>query len=565
MKTITLILTTALIMLSTTSKARLELWGGGEYKPGTVFTKRTINIHDPDEDLLRYYNLDGNVEDTSGNNIDATVTDSTFAHRNGISNLCYATGGTNQVEVPTIGNWGDHLAISFWFYGNNYGNQILFGSRQGGSGATLTNLGCILQSDSTLRFFIASDAPDEPYTYTSDKIKSCDWNHVICIQNREINKNIIILNGVADTVTYTQIPRYINYPIGFGDWNSTYNSTSGLKGRIDEIRIYNRELSIEEIDYLVNQSFDIDYDNEIFAEYDFTGNADDITGNGYDGNVLGAELANDRFENALNAYYFNSSETNYIDLGNELKPEKFPIFVSTWINQDDISGEQVIFRNDDWDNTSVFSGIILKTTAGKISVAYGDSTGNTINDYYEKTTIYNVIEADAWYHVVVGFLDSENIVIYVDNQEVPGTYSGTITNLQYKNGNAVFGIGSNETSKFSGRIDDIRIYNRYVDPLEINALFNLANPCPVYNIAETAGITVYPNPVSDFITVKLPEQSESYKLTLISMTGKTLFEDDLTETNNRINLAGYAKGIYFLTISDTQNKILKSFKIIKKQ
>ena len=688
--------------------------------------------------LLRYYNLDGNTEDLSGNNTDATIIDSTFAHRNGIANSCYVSDKSNEINVPAIGNWGNHLAISFWFYGNtNNSYQTLFGSRQNGSGATLTNLGCILQPDSTIRFFIASYDSGAPNTYTSDKIKPNDWNHVICIQNREINKNIIILNGKADSVTYTQTPRYKNYPIGFGCWNSGFNSTGGLIGRIDEIRIYNRELVIEEIDYLVNQSFDINFDNEILAEYDFMGNADDITGNGYNGNVQGAVLANDRFEIASNAYYFNSSEMDYIDLGNDLKPAEFPIFVSTWINQDDISGEQVIFRNDDWDTTSVLSGVILKTIDGKISAAYGDSTGNTINACYEKTTIDTVIEADTWYHVVVGFLDPESMVIYVDNQEVSGTYSGTITNIQYKSGNAVFGIGSNETSKFSGKIDDVRIYNRYFDPLEIDSLFNFAfnlvynetdaaEICegssytfgtqtlteegeyveifetalgcdslvtltltvnPVYNITETveicngdvytwegndystagthtitlttvngcdsirkltltvftvdtsvtvnqstltanatgkyqwvdcsnnqaisgetnqsftpaqtgdysveitqnscvdtsscynivitsiaendfgANITVYPNPASGFITVEIPELSESYRVTLIDMLGRVLLEDNLTGTSKRIDLAAYANGVYFLTVEQTQgiaSQHLKSFKIIKK-
>lgn len=432
-----------------------------------------IKIIDSSDGLIRHYNLDNNLQDSSGNNADATATENTFTFKNGVENSCYLTDLNSRIDVPSIGNWGNHIAISFWFYGNVSENNVaLFGSRQNGSGATLTNIGCFLLSDSTLRFFVASDAVDEPNTYSSGKIKPYQWNHVVCIQNREINKNIIILNGIADSVTYTQNPRYKEYPIGFGGWNSGFSSTGNFTGRLDEIRIYNRELSAEEVAYLYNQEFAMDTDNEIIAEYEFVGNANDLSGNEYNGTVQGAELATDRFNNMGNAYQFNSSETDYIEISNDLKPDTLPIFVSTWIKQDNTSGEQVILRNDIWDATSYYAGIIIKTTDGKISAAYGDAMGNTTDNYFEKTTKEMIINENTWHHVVVGFIDTMNIAIYVDNEEVAGLYSGSITNLSYQSENGAIGIGSNETAKFSGLIDDIRIYNRYLDPLEIDEIFN---------------------------------------------------------------------------------------------
>ncbi len=438
-----------------------------------------IQEYDLTEGLLRHYDLDNNLEDLSGNDMDASVADSTFVHRNGMPETCFETIKTDEVNVPAIGNWGDHLVISFWFYGNvTDGNQVLFGSRQNGSGATLSNLGCILQTDSTLRFFIASDASDEPNMYSSTKIKSNDWNHVVCFQNREIDKAGIILNGNADTVTYTQTPRYINYAIGFGGWNTGYTANNRLTGRVDEIRIYNRELTFEEVSSLYQQEFEVNAHNDIMAEYIFMGNADDITGNGHDGTPNNAELDEDRYGNSRNAYTFDPLIPSFIDLGSNLKPAEFPIFVSSWINQDDITGNQVIFRNDEWDPTSVFSGIIVQTTDGKIAAGYGDSTGNTDASLYKKTTSEAVIEPNEWHHVVVGFLNNENIAIYIDNQEADGTYTGTISTLGYKSDNAALGIGSNEASAFNGRIDDCRIYNRYVDPLEIDEMYYLEDQCP---------------------------------------------------------------------------------------
>jgi len=46
----------------------------------------------------------------------------------------------------------------------------------------------------------------------------------------------------------------------------------------------------------------------LIAQYDFSGNANDSSGNGHDGTVLGATLANDRFGNADSAYNFDGND-----------------------------------------------------------------------------------------------------------------------------------------------------------------------------------------------------------------------------------------------------------------
>src|SRR5262245_58673818 len=51
--------------------------------------------------------------------------------------------------------------------------------------------------------------------------------------------------------------------------------------------------------------------NGLVAWYPFTGNANDSSGNGYHGTVLGPTLTTDRFGNANSAYNFDGN-TNYI-------------------------------------------------------------------------------------------------------------------------------------------------------------------------------------------------------------------------------------------------------------
>ena len=51
------------------------------------------------------------------------------------------------------------------------------------------------------------------------------------------------------------------------------------------------------------------------AYYPFTGNANDLSGNGHNGTVTGATLTTDRFGNPNSAYSFNGT-SSYIYAGN---------------------------------------------------------------------------------------------------------------------------------------------------------------------------------------------------------------------------------------------------------
>lgn len=75
----------------------------------------------------------------------------------------------------------------------------------------------------------------------------------------------------------------------------------------------------------------------------------------------------------------------------------------------------------------------------------------------------------------------------------------------------------------------------------------------------------YPNPVKDFLTLKVvdfPDTDFSYQ---IFDTGGSLIEGSaLHENLTRINMSGLIPAIYFLNVI-SGNKIIKSFKILKNQ
>ena len=79
----------------------------------------------------------------------------------------------------------------------------------------------------------------------------------------------------------------------------------------------------------------------------------------------------------------------------------------------------------------------------------------------------------------------------------------------------------------------------------------------------TLSFTVYPNPTTDFITLKI----ESYSLInlsyqLLSIDGNILENKSIDKYEVVISLLGKPSSIYFLRVSD-QNRLIKTFKIIK--
>jgi hypothetical protein len=76
-------------------------------------------------------------------------------------------------------------------------------------------------------------------------------------------------------------------------------------------------------------------------------------------------------------------------------------------------------------------------------------------------------------------------------------------------------------------------------------------------------VKIYPNPVSDILTISVAQSLSKYSLRIYSLFGEKLFEQNLAVSNFRLDMSDYSTGIYVLELSD--NKGEKQFvrKIIK--
>ena len=85
-------------------------------------------------------------------------------------------------------------------------------------------------------------------------------------------------------------------------------------------------------------------------------------------------------------------------------------------------------------------------------------------------------------------------------------------------------------------------------------------------IKETAlniSLSVFPNPTSDFLTLKVEDyNNEALSYNLIDEQGKLILSEQITNQETQVAMSTLARGSYFINIVQT-NKKIQTFKIIK--
>jgi len=85
----------------------------------------------------------------------------------------------------------------------------------------------------------------------------------------------------------------------------------------------------------------------------------------------------------------------------------------------------------------------------------------------------------------------------------------------------------------------------------------------VEDLATDINMSVYPNPTTDFISLKVEKsKAENMQYTVTDFSGKVLQTENFAGDIEQINFSNYAVGTYFISVMEN-NQLIKSFKIIK--
>lgn len=207
---------------------------------------------------------------------------------------------------------------------------------------------------------------------------------------------------------------------------------------------------------------EVNLESGLVAYYPFNGNANDESGNGNDGNVIGATLAKDRFGDSGKAYNFDG-ENDFVDLttaqwgieGNSARS------VFAWVKTTHAPKMgMAIFSSGSTGQSHAFN-IFDYAGRGIVGVMGFD------NDFYpEKGVKYN----DGVWRLVGVVHDGNKVATYVDGN-LDNETKKTFNTIGQKN---YIGLQNHRMGRFfKGQIDDVRIYNRALSPQEVTALYDL--------------------------------------------------------------------------------------------
>lgn len=225
-------------------------------------------------------------------------------------------------------------------------------------------------------------------------------------------------------------------------------------------------------------------DEGLVAFYPFNGNANDESGNGNNGTVFGATLTEDRFGNTDSAYSFDGDWIEVPD--NSLLQPNTAISVAVWVNP------QGFYSGKCEGNTIIQKGI--DSSIGYYALDYSDGGYASVCDgqflpdnetfafhmRFSDGTIKQVrsekiISINQWYFVV-GSYDGTSMKIYING--VLESLSNISNTLGKNNNQLTIGRMLHDEYPYwiNGSIDNIRIYNRALSEVEIQALYNEADP-----------------------------------------------------------------------------------------
>jgi Concanavalin A-like lectin/glucanases superfamily len=196
--------------------------------------------------------------------------------------------------------------------------------------------------------------------------------------------------------------------------------------------------------------------NGLVAYYQFSGNANDSSGNGNNGTISNIVFVADRFGVGNSAASFAGNFSNFITLKTNLNLN-LPFTVCAWVKF-----------------TNAIGGRVVSTAGYELTINGGHAAMNVTFEGGSGTSVQSPqqLPSAVWHHLV-GVWNLSGGILYTDGV-LAGTYTSFI-NPSYSRG-FIPKLGRNSGSladSFRGLMDDIRIYNQELSPQEVAQLYQL--------------------------------------------------------------------------------------------
>ncbi|HEX6960635.1 MAG TPA: LamG domain-containing protein, partial [Lacipirellula sp.] len=347
----------------------------------------------------------------------------------------------NKFKPPATGT------VAFWFKRNAaaIGRERPFG--------LATDWEAWQDPDGILRFDLDADGEQGGFKTLTSLSEVDRWYHVAAVFDAATDAFAIYVDGQLhhSGISTRDLVAQTAARLSFG---TRTGATEHFNGAIDDFRVFNRKLTAAEVSEI--------YGLLAWYKLDETSGtvAADSTGLGNSGAYVGSPVlgvASNGNGAMGTAVTFNGSNNVQVSgmYGNPAN-----VSVSAWIkmNAADSSGAEIISLGDHF---------LLRIRPGGVgldAVYYNGSTWMTAST--------SLPVGAKWRHVAATFTQSGALAIYVDGLEMASTPAGSISYAGLGQNTSIATHGNSSTTyDYAGTIDDVRVYDRGLGPMEVFRLF----------------------------------------------------------------------------------------------
>ena len=448
--------------------------------------------------LVGYWSFDG--DDMKGVGVGGTALDKSGNGNDGI--LSGTAPGPSQIEgkrgqalsfdgvddrVKIYNNISDDwpaMTVSFWFKSavtGNPGNHIISKWRTAGAGGTWA-----FKRDSSGKiYFRVVDSVSVLHDAYKSGYNDTSWHHIVgTYDGSQVQIYIDTAVGTPAAMTGNTYSSP-SYPVCIGSSNgdSTGRCNDVTHGTIDEVRIYNRALSADEVGQLyrmgqdtLNASQEGKYTNGLVGHWTFDGDnmtgvgigatALDSSGNNNFGILSGTAPGPTQTIGKLGQGMSFDGSSGVITAGDIASSDTMTW--SFWINPNDVSVTRRIL--DKYNTVSLGREWRIYIGSG-VSCGYASLQISSDGNNNEDKDSNICIPKNTWTHVAFVF-DNGNYYAYQNGSSV--STAGNFSLASIYNSNTLMKMGQGYVDAgLSGKLDEVRIYNRALSASEIGDLYRL--------------------------------------------------------------------------------------------
>jgi hypothetical protein len=432
-------------------------------------------VNPGDDGLVASYALDGDANDSSGNEHNGTAVGEPAFVEGQVGMALDFDGTDDVVELGKFDVVGG-ITLAAWIKADDFeinDARIITKANEWSGDSHWWMVSTI--SETSLRFRLKTDEGPTTATLVSDPVLEAGvFAHVAATwdgSTMRLYKDGVEVASQEKGGTAVAVDPDISVAIGSQPSDAFASDPSHVAkffdGLIDDVRIYDRALSEGELLYLAGaRAMPVDPGTDgLAAFYALENDVLDGSGNSNDGNIVGAPTFVDGLAGYGMAMEFDGE--SYVDVGNDASLDiPGPISMGLWIRP----------GADDPEGQGTATAPMAKADAGASpswswQVRYGWNSPQPYMAFTFNTSprawayVGQNLEKDEWAHIACSH-DGETLKCYLDGEETDSTPMGAITSSP-----APVLIGSDGwRSDWIGALDEVAIYSRALSDGEIRYL-----------------------------------------------------------------------------------------------